>query len=1074
MEEYKQIGLNIWGICGGFECFCHSDNLDINTPEIANTWSNIDIREIVYVSNLSVRFYALEFTPNYKVFTIYRPEYDASGRSGAYVATTLYVPHVLKINNILDLLKQISDAYHKDHYDAFGNPNNAPAYIQVYLEIVKNFSGNIVREEVVRPWDASAQNKMPCLLPFSNLDVVAKFFATPYRNEFKLHQEVMFWDVTHVQNPQLFGVKFMKTEIPSFKTDGEGIAGQFEGGRILNDPPAGLNIASFRREGTDITSNWRSTFFYDDTSVEIEFRRPFYMPLKYNGPIKGFGACPFLKQGDDYRFSGSISLQPCQYELQIRTPDVLNMPFELLIGSQSVAINGGMGKFRFEGRQANETFKVSLKQGDNQIKVGEVRPSQLFKNGSDAPDPMMSYTIEGLKSYRFRFNKECRGKLRLSSGEQPISFVTGMNNVFDIVLPASVKPDFMVVVDGYEAKLQSAGGNIFDVTLTPNTFNAEVVVPDDLKRFLNSSYFVLKADGEIYRTAIGSLVFAGLPKKAKGVLQSTFKLDMSVNGATPVPCKCTVKDDGHSVRLYPELMLVNNETNEKAEIIIADIPIRVVGGSQFVMPLPPDNFQLRISSTIQEMLSKKNGYHLLTLKKKITGVPVTSTDSTQTSQQGGKTFGSGHTGAGNRKILGFYRFDGTERKLYEDECTLLAEGVYSFKLIGKTCTLCFTDRLPDTKKQKQQDDKNKDNGFSVRLGKTSAKVFEVEAIPEKKQSKTGKTCNGKRRWWFFGGLGLAALLLVSAFFFLGKGLMFGKSKYPYTLIFEGNHESYIEVSLEKCIPIKTAKIPIKTAKNLSKREITLKPECDTIKVMIKSTTEGEKDTTICIKNLNFNQSDTCKTLCVNTLAWDKVQKFENNIDSLKFLFITYNSDSIKKKCANYAFNLLRDTASNETLDNYKYEFPSYNTAKIDTLIKKNKVLSDFNEALTNVWSNNCSLSWINKLDSANKNINKYPDIMSKKNNVVKNIIGDAKDSVWVSTLITNQRQALNNIQNKKFLELTILINGRGAKGSSIYSPNHKDYFSEGQIEVLNKLIVYKDLCNSITDTTAYSNFIKEN
>ena len=1063
MEEYKQIGLHIWGIRGGFESFCHTDNIDIKTPEIANTWDNIDIREIVNVSNLSVRFYALEFTPNYKVFTIYRPEKDAYGRPGACMATTLYVPHALKINNILDLLKQISDTYHKDHYDAFGNPNNAPDYIQVYLEIVKNFAGNIVREEVVRPWESSAQDRMPCLLPFSSLDVVAKFFATPYRNEFKLHQEVMFWDVTHVQNPQLYGVKFMKTDIPSFKTDGEGIAGQFEGGRILNDPPTGLNIASFKRDGLDITSNWRSAFFYDDTSVEIEFRKPFYMPFKYNGPMKGSGACPFLKQGEDYRFSSSISLLPCQYEMQVRTPDVPNIPFDLLIGSQTVAIISGMGKFRFEGRQADETFKVSLKQGDSQIKVGEVRPSQLFKNGSDAPDPTMTYTVEGLKSFHFRFNKECRGKLRLSSGEQPISFVTGMNNVLDIVLPAALKTDFAIVVDGYDVKLQSAGGSLFDVTLTRNSFDVDFIFPDDLTKYLKEGFWLKVAGKDYY----GKFGIKGLPIELKNSMSDSV-LHIGLNKELFMMCEKKVGMRGENITIEPQLVLLHNDTGShlmmkvKADSQSLSIPPQ----SYLVVSAPFSIKYLKDADQYNESRSKKSGYDLVTVTSK---TPVRSGGS-----GGSQESGLGSGGSTNRVLVGRYMMDGYKITipLYEGDCRKKGEYAYEYIIEKRPCIFCFRNKLPDPNKQRQYDAKNKANGFVVKVDKDK----QCYVVKNKKHGIFGNM----KRWKLFGGIGLGALLIAGFFILAGVLGWFNKKN---TLNI-GSNNSRITVKINKSYPENMAEMK-------NDHTLIIKPECDSVNVKIECENEGTRDIIINIDSSWFGRKKHNKDTIINTAAWEAVDSLKilgsTTIEAWISLYKKYPyASAIMDTCVNIAFNIVQKNNNYENTKAFKENFPNKKTDQIKVMCESGEYfyVTKFTEALEKVWSLDCSKAWVDSLDKYNQLLNNncfenYGPNTEGKNSLMNEVTGnkfdaDDKSTDLVKKLIQFQKDFFNKLCSEENTNI-------GDFTRFVHDQNNKQYFSPDQKQVRGKILEsshYKKLeagtqILNIRDTTTYRGICKE-
>ena len=488
MEDYNKIGLNIWGIRGGYRSFCHTDNLDIETPEIKNTWK--DIREFVYVTDLTVRFYALEFTPDYKVFTLYRPENDTS-RTGAYVATTLYVSHTMKINRILDLMRQISDAYHKEHYDAFGNPNANPDYIQSYWQLVKNYAVNIVKESVVPSWESSRQDNLPRIMPFTNLSVVEDFFDKPYRKEFLRHQEVMFWDVDCLQNQQSHGVKFQKMEVLSlFDTDGKNIGPQFEGGSIKNKPQEGT-ITQFVREGVDITQDWQSSFFYDKTHVAITIKKPFHQPLTYQGPMIGVGS-PFVKRGDDYEFSSRLMFIPRQYEIPVNVANMGNSSFTLYFGEQRVDIKDGRGVFKFDGSQANGACKVTLRpDGVNEIKVTDFAMSKFFAPGSDELDRMQPCIIESLKTVRFRFDQECRGKLNLRWYDVAIDFST-YNKAFETILPATSKAsDFVFAVDGYKAEIKTADAdsNSFDVTLTRESLVVDIVVPEALIPPLTPQFF---------------------------------------------------------------------------------------------------------------------------------------------------------------------------------------------------------------------------------------------------------------------------------------------------------------------------------------------------------------------------------------------------------------------------------------------------------------------------------------------------------------------------------------------------------------------------------------------------------
>lgn len=1023
MEEYKQIGLNIWGIRAGFRSFCHSDNLDINTPEIANTWQ--DIAAFVYVSGLNVRYYALEFTSTYKVFTLYRSVNDTS-RTGAFVATTLYVPHALKINNILDLLKQISDAYHKDHYDAFGNPNNAPDYIQVYMEFIKGFAANIVREDVVRPWEPSRQDNTPRVLPFDNIEVVAKFFATPYRTIFKEHQEVMFWDINHIQN-EVFGVKFLKPGALSdaFKLNGEGIPGQFEGGHILNDPPAGLAIASFRREGADITQTWRSASFYDNTNIEIELKKPYHKPLKYTGTMAGFSGNPFVKQGNDYRFNSTAICQPNEYEAVLLAPSADNLPFELIVGGKkTVPMSGGRGTFRFDGTEVSGSYDISLKLGDGRFKIGDINMANFFSGGNDVTNALKSCTIEGLKAFRFRFNKECSGQFCLAYKPSAPFKTTGCE--YAVVLPAATKmAEISFKVDGYDADLKGETETTATVTLKRNAFSAEVVVPDDLKRFMAGSYFALKAEGNRFLTTAGSFVFDNLPNRIKGGLQSLAKLGMSVNGAQTVPCKHDVETNGDIVRLRPALMIINNEASVKAEVVIADTVIAVASGTQCVVPQQTGTGWLRNAAAFQAMPPQAmSGYQLLTLKNKPSTAPVTN---------------GGQAGATT-----------TQQSSNSNQQTL---GYQGGKISGTN---------PDLQQSNSGNKTGKDD----------------------KDGGGGKDGKGSKRWWPFLGLGLAALLLVGGGILGWRLGWFGGGGEKNTIEFVGNKGSDIRVEVKKSIPDKTAKM-----QKGSQNYVIISPKCDSLTVTISCKDEGEKDASIKIDHSWFSESVHKKELYVNTKAWDTIEEISNKkfgvlfVDNWVGVAKKYPSEGIKSICARKALEIIKQEPSLGIIESFKIEFPGLCDAEIRSLYVEYSLVEEFKNALAVVWSLDCCLQAVEKFEKLNDSIEKkYPDKYGP-NKQGKNVLmkssavgnefhsGDGSTDRVRKQLIKNQKDFFKHVKAAKELITFVEKKGQGKDDCQNFSPCQKAVMKEilNNCKEADNGVIFSS--SSVTDTTTYKGML---
>lgn len=1096
MEEIKQIGLNIWGLRGGHKSFCHSDNLDINVSEILRTW--LDIRDILYVSDLTVRFYALEFTPKYKVYTLYRPENDTGGRSGAYVATTLYVPHGLKINHTLELLRQISDAYHNDHYDAFGNPNTNPDYVQNYLDLIMNFSGNMLKEHDLRSWEGSAQNGIPKILPFTRLSVVEEFFDRPYRKEFLISQEVMFWDVDCLQNQQSHGVTFLKKEIISsgalFETDGKNIAPQFEGG-VIKNTPMGYAIKRFVREGVDITSNWQSCFFFDKTIIDIELSKPYHHPLTYKGSMYGIDS-PFVKHGrDDYDFSPRISFQPRRYEVPVSVANVGNTAFALYFDNQRVDINGGRGIFAFDGSLASKTCKVSIKpDGVTDFKVTDLMMSKFFVVGSDEPDRSQPFIIENLKVFRFKFNIDCSGLLKMRWTSSAINFST-TNKMFDIVLTAEKNAsDFVFEIDGYISEIKTTDNTTFDVTLTKQNYIVEIDVPETIRAYLRSDDIRLKAAGKTYKGYKASVPIA--------TKSTDLYLEIDVDGkGHALKCDYDISRNGDDVTLHPKLALLHNSHDKPLSFspkgITFELPAKstVPVPDYFVANLENHNDKFKIETEIAN-----NGIRRIVISLKAAPMNETTNSGSENNTSGGGHSDSGtgyqvgYQGGGNygrstRKtnevIVGSYWYRGEEVKLFAGETnyTKISEGIYTVNIVGRECLLCFEKSKAVPDKQKKLDKDNKRNGFKIEV---KGGKYYVEAIER------GNGNKGMPHWLLWSGIGLGALLIIGGILWMILGR--SQEKKPvYVICIEMTHDTKLNNATVNLI---NSGKPDGTFEKVANNIVNLYEDWKGVDIVLETEGEGKcekisvsKDKSVTPRSSDFfsvdkNNPDTIR-ITVTSPAWMEIEKLDSEISKTKTSDSTaiakyaaiaknreYNGTNIKNICEGNAFNrVVQNQGDKVIIELFMKEFPQ--STNIDTCrewlesiqkeqdkaqMKKNK-LEEFESLFKKVRSKECNQKTLNDF----KNCFYF----------IRESVLDYEDNIKsIITKYTNNKLSINWINNcfipyqEEFLKLFDGVpNYQSAKDIIV---NRKDNlasqtasFCEDQINLMMEFVKKETIYNSI-------------
>lgn len=182
----KDIGIVVWGCKGGYRVFC-SQGVNVKEKSIIDTIK--DIRSFVRFNQVNLTTYALEFTEDYKVFTVYRSCNDSG--IGAFVAITIYVPHSLKVRNIRTSLDIAIDSYFKEFiHPVFGTYLDGKYdSIDQYQSLLESLD---VVDDLLYDYRPSVQDDCPHLRLYDNISEVDSFFDSPYRKEFFGCQEVMF------------------------------------------------------------------------------------------------------------------------------------------------------------------------------------------------------------------------------------------------------------------------------------------------------------------------------------------------------------------------------------------------------------------------------------------------------------------------------------------------------------------------------------------------------------------------------------------------------------------------------------------------------------------------------------------------------------------------------------------------------------------------------------------------------------------------------------------------------------------------------------------------------------------
>lgn len=190
IESNKEIkvGMVAWGLKNGYQIFFNSPHIDVKSTEIRRTLE--DVRVLVNFTSVDLKFYSLEWTEDYKVFTSYLALYDWSNRKNAYLAMSLFVPHDQRMSDgALGLVDQLTETY-RDKY--IGEDFKIKRVNEDEAHFFGLVSSAPILPDAKRKRPNRPQNAGYGLVRYQNEEDLKGFFKNSYLKEYEDYKEIFF------------------------------------------------------------------------------------------------------------------------------------------------------------------------------------------------------------------------------------------------------------------------------------------------------------------------------------------------------------------------------------------------------------------------------------------------------------------------------------------------------------------------------------------------------------------------------------------------------------------------------------------------------------------------------------------------------------------------------------------------------------------------------------------------------------------------------------------------------------------------------------------------------------------
>lgn len=316
----REIGLDVWGCKGGYKpCLFSNGVVNVEDEDIAQTV--LDIRKYVRFLRPNVDFYALEFTPKYKVFTKYRSSNDSG--DGAFIAITLYVPHEQLFNGIRKVLDEMIDTYWKEYMDLDGRHLQGKYYdIAIMQAIIDAHADDIIPETGKFRRGKSKRTETPQLLLYDKVEDVDFYFSTPYRELFRRSQEITFvnkesLDPVHADDYRPVVADYLH------KIENHEIGEQEPESLLLPFSVVGVSLVRLLIDGTDLTTQVRGEEgcpLTEGQTIDIELSKgPNYDNFHCTKTTEeAVSDGIIVPSGSNYKVSDKIPFQPKKKNITFR------------------------------------------------------------------------------------------------------------------------------------------------------------------------------------------------------------------------------------------------------------------------------------------------------------------------------------------------------------------------------------------------------------------------------------------------------------------------------------------------------------------------------------------------------------------------------------------------------------------------------------------------------------------------------------------------------------------------------------------------------------------------------------
>ena len=534
-----RIGLVVWGCKGGKRVFC-SRVVDVKSKVISDTIK--DIRSFILFNHSFLTTYAVEFTNDYKVFTIYRSCNDNG--TGGYVAITVYVPHDLKVRNMRQALTDRMDEYFKEFVHPVFGTYIAGTYdsIDQYNEFIYNTLDILEdKEHFVR--SASVQDDRPHLLVYKSDGELDGYFDRPYRKEFYVCQEVMFMSEALRQNEgKDFSFNF-KPDVITTVSNPEKLPHL----KLQDDK----RVVSVKVNGKECEKSQELPVNDTDT-VKITLRQDRCEDLVLSGFVSSLKSNSQLQEKDKAITIGSnIQFTYKKYPVCF-TLNGNPVPENLLtvrVSQYGSDISVTNSVANIPGDKLNQDCKIYLINANDEnktpISLGAFKPSEFVDNRAkkDVQCEKHKFTVE--------FEKKCEGCFYINVGNYALkikapslsgkSVEVYLSNVSVLSFDTDSSLDY-----NYDSESKV-------LTLTQKTLEFELYIPKEVKKYVTDWDFTFHGE---------SRKKSGLWSKNDIVLNS----GEDVNSGKLIINKNERDFDVVGKTIYPKILLVKIDDDNKTSI----------------------------------------------------------------------------------------------------------------------------------------------------------------------------------------------------------------------------------------------------------------------------------------------------------------------------------------------------------------------------------------------------------------------------------------------------------------------------------------------------------------------------